>query len=214
MDVITLEAKPRPVGARTARTLRRNGQVPCILYGHNVEPVAFAVPELALRPLVHTDEFHQVEVRLDGKTWRCIMKAIDFHPVTDRPVHADFQVLQAGEKVTVTVPIQFHGTPKGQKDGGVPRAILHEVEIVCLPEDIPSHIDVDVSGLGIGDVLHIGDLDMPGIEFHTAPEQTIYLVTAPRVVAEGAAEEEGLGVPGEEAAEDETPEAAPDEEEE
>ncbi|GIV58701.1 MAG: hypothetical protein KatS3mg042_1614 [Rhodothermaceae bacterium] len=202
MDTITLEAKPRAVGSKQARALRQQGEVPCILYGHNVEPMAFSVHELALRPLIHTDEFHQVEVKVDGKTWKCILKAVDFHPVTDRPVHADFQVLKAGEKVTVTVPFQFQGTPRGQKDGGIPRAVLNEVEIVCLPKDIPSHIDVDVSNLEIGDVLHISDLNIPGIEFHAAPEQTVYIVTAPRggMVAEADEEaEEGEAEADEEA---------------
>ena len=119
MNAITLEATTREVGTKASRALRRTGNVPCVLYGHNVEPVTFQVPELALRPLIYTDEFHQVELIIDGQQWTCMMKDIDFHPVSDRPIHADFQVLKRGEKITVVVPVQLTGTPLGKLEGGI-----------------------------------------------------------------------------------------------
>ena len=200
MDVITLEAQAREVGTKAARAVRRTGNVPCNLYGHHVDPVAFQVPELSLRPLIFTHENHLVEVNLNGESWECVMKQVDFHPVTDQPIHAEFQVLQAGEKVTRTVPLQFHGTPAGKKDGGVTRQVVHEVEISCLPKDIPGHIDIDISALMVGEAIHVGDLDVPGLEFLTPAEQTIVSVAMPRVSAVAAEEEEGLL---EEAAEEE-----------
>jgi large subunit ribosomal protein L25 len=105
MDVITLDARPRGAGKKAARAVRREGYVPCVLYGHHAEPVAFAVEEKSLKPLIYTHETHLVRVTVDGGAWECILKEIAFHPVTDRPLHADFQVLQAGEKVTLAVPI-------------------------------------------------------------------------------------------------------------
>jgi large subunit ribosomal protein L25 len=200
MDVITLDAEARGVGKSAARAARRQGLVPCVLYGHHVEPVAFQVPENALHKLIYTTEAHLVRVNLDKDSWECILKDIDFHPMSERPVHADFQVLQKGEKVTMMVPIQFHGTPVGQTDGGDLQYVLHELEVNCLPEHIPSHIDVDIAALRIGDSIHISDLSTEGIEFLGQPQQAVVTVLAPRVhveegevaapVEEGEAEEE------------------------
>ncbi len=189
MDIFTLEAKPREVGKKATRAVRRNKEVPCVLYGHNVEPIAFSTPETALNPLVFTSEMHRVQVTLDGKSWACIVKNIDFHPVTDRPIHADFQVLQQGEKLTLVLPIRYHGTPVGKREGGEVRAVIHELEVSVLPKDIISHIDVDVSNLDIGEAIHVGDLDLSGIEVLAPEDQTLITVLAPR--AEVSEEEEG-----------------------
>ena len=209
MDTITLNAEPRETGKRAARAARRAEHVPCVLYGHHVDPVAFQVEEKALKPLIFTDETHVVTVELGSDAWDCILKAIDFHPVTDRPMHADFQVLQAGEKVTLTVPIQFIGTPKGQNDGGRTNYVLNEITVSCLPKDIPSHLDIDVSQMEIGDALHVGDLETENLELHASPEQTLVTVVPPRV--EIVEEEEDLLLEGEEGAEAPTDEADGDE---
>ena len=212
MDVITIEAAPREVGKKGSRAVRRAGNVPCVLYGHHVEPVALQVPELSLRPLVYTSETHRVELSSDGESWECIMKDIDFHPVTDRPIHADFLVLQAGERLTLTVPVQYHGIPVGQTDGGDTQYSLHELEVTCLPKDIPSHIDVDVSQLQIGDSLHISDLTIEGVTLEGRPEQTLVSVLPPRLLEVEEEEDEGLegllgeGAVADEAAEDESEE--------
>lgn len=184
MDTIKLEALSRETGKGAARAARRQGNVPCVLYGHHVEPVVFQVPEPALHPLIYTHETHVVNVTLDGDAWDCIVKDIAFHPVTDRPLHADFQVLQAGELVTMTVPVSYMGTPAGHAEGGVTNTILNELEVRCLPKDIPGHIDVDISGLNIGDALHVSDLEVEGVEFIAAPGQTLVTVMAPRVLVE------------------------------
>ena len=198
MDAITLEAKPRDVGKKSARRIRRAGNVPCVLYGHRTEPIAFELPELSVKALIYTTETHVVNIKVDGKQWNCIMKSADLHPVTDRPIHADFQVLEKGEKITLMVPIQFHGTPVGQRDGGDTQIVVHEIEVRCLPQDIPSHIDVDISELAIGDSIHIEDLDTEGMELLGRAEQTIVTVLQPRVAeaevttaAPAVAEEEG-----------------------
>ena len=212
MDAITIEAKERETGKKASRAMRRAGYVPCVLYGHRTEAVAFQLPEASLKPLIYTAETHVVNIKVDGKQWNCIMKSADLHPVTDRPIHADFQVLEKGEKITLMVPIQFQGTPVGQRDGGDTQTVLHELEVRCLPQDIPSHIDIDISNLAIGDSIHIQDLTEEKIELLGRPEQTIVTVIPPRVAelevttgiepaeeaAEGAAEEEAAEEEGEE----------------
>lgn len=213
MDILTLDAQPRGTGTRNARAIRREGRVPCVLYGPHVEPVHFQVPVLSLYPLIYTTETHRVTVQVDGDQWDCILKEMEYHPVTDQPIHADFQVLQKGEKITLTVPVRFHGTPVGQADeGGDVQYAVHDLEVTCLPDDIPSYIDVDISALHIGDSIHVSDLDVPNVEFSAEPEQTLVTVVPPRLeeepevaleeeLPEGAAAEGLEGAPEEEAAE-------------
>ncbi|MFW5972592.1 MAG: aminoacyl-tRNA hydrolase [Bacteroidota bacterium] len=191
MDAIKLEGQPRATGTSAARAVRRDGQVPCVLYGAHAEPVSFKVPELDLHPLIYTDETHIVTVEVGDENWSCIMKDVDFHPTTDKPIHADFQVLTAGESITITVPVQFHGTPVGQTEGGDTQYVVTEINVRCLPKDIPSHIDVDVAHLNIGDAIHVADLDLPELDFLTPVAQTLVTVVAPRL-AGIEVEEEGL----------------------
>jgi large subunit ribosomal protein L25 len=192
MDTMTLQGEARETGTRSARAVRREGNVPCILYGHHDEPIAFKVPELELHPLIYTDETHVVTVSVGDKTFDCIMKEVEFHPVTDRPIHADFQILTAGETITMTVPIQYHGTPVGQTEGGDTQVILNELTIKCLPKDIPGHIDVDITHLQIGDSIHVSDLDAEEYEVLNPDRQTLVTVVPPRLVEEETEEDELL----------------------
>ncbi len=207
MEKITLAAKTRTPGKGTARAARREEEVPCVLYGHGFEPVIFQVTERDLLPLIYTDEFHRVQVKIGRKAHDCVLKTVDFHPVSDRPMHADFQVLTAGEAITLTVPIRYTGTSIGQRDGGRVQTFFHELEITCLPKDIPDHIEVDISQLQIGGTIHLSDVAAEGLNFGAAPDTLLYSVMAPRVeveeeVAEGLVEGEEAGE-GEEG-EDET----------
>ncbi len=176
MDVLTLVAEPRETGKKGAKATRREDKVPCVLYGHGIEPVHFQVPTLSLRPLIYTQETHKVEVKLGKEHYNCVMKQVDFNPVTDRPAHVDFQVLIAGEKVHLTIPIHFAGTPVGQELGGVTEHLMTEVAVNCLPRHIPANIEIDVSNLNIGDAIHIGDLDFPNLEFTAPRDQTVVAV--------------------------------------
>lgn len=188
MDALTFDIEKRAVGKSAARAIRRAGNVPCVLYGHRMDPVAFHLAEEHVRKLVYTAETHIVEVRLEGETFRCILKDAALHPVTDRPMHADFMALRAGEALTITVPVHFEGTPVGQREGGAVQVLMHELEVRCLPRHIPSRIEVDISDLSIGDAIHLGDLEEENIAFLGRPEQAVVTVAAPRVVEEDIAE--------------------------
>lgn len=203
MDLIILEAKPREAGKKASKAARYAGEVPCILYGHNVEPVLFQVPVLSLNPLIHTDEAHRVEVQVDEQKWTCILRDITYDAVTDVPIHVDFQVLRAGEKIHLSVPIQYHGKPIGQERGGEVDYVLHTVEVTCLPKDIPAHIDVEIGHLDIGDALHIGDVSIPGITFLVPSNQTLVTVVGARRLDEVASLAEAAGAGPVEGLEDE-----------
>lgn len=202
MEFTTLDATTRETGKRASRNARLQGMVPCVLYGRHVEPLSFQLDGRYLEKLIRSHETPLVQIELEGKNWDCILKDIDFHPVNDNAIHADFQVLQKGEKITLSVPFRFEGTPVGQINGGNAQHVISEVEISCLPKDIPSHLSIDVSGLDIGDSIHIGDLSFENLDFQTSTSQTVVMVHAPRIVA--VDEEEGEeGVEGDEEATEE-----------
>lgn len=202
MNTLTLSATPRETGTKAAKAVRREDRVPCVLYGPHQAPVHFAVERLALRPLIHTSETHRVVVRLDGDEYEAILKEVAFHPVTDAPIHVDFQALTKGEKITVTIPVHIEGTAPGVKAGGVLTQPLHEIEVRCVPADIPGHVTVDVSSLEMGDAVHVGDLQLgDGVEVLTDADRAVVSVAAPRVMAEEEAEGEALPLEGGEEAE-------------
>lgn len=146
------------LGGSTAQMLRREGRVPGVIYGHGEPSIPFHVKELALRPLIFTHETHTINLNLDGKSTKCILKEIQFHPTTDRVRHIDLVALHAGEKIKVDIPIALEGTSIGVKDGGVLDVILHRITIEVLPDAIPEHISVDISNLAINHSIHVSDL--------------------------------------------------------
>ena len=185
MDSITLTAAaPRETGKKAVKSTRNEGRVPCVLYGPSTEPVHFSVPTLDLRPLIHTSETYRVGVSLDGEDHEAILKSVDFHPITDQPIHVDFLALTKGQKLTLTIPIHLDGTSPGVKAGGQLAQPLHDLQISSLPKDIPGHVSIDISMLEVGDSLHVGDLELgDSIEVLTDPARTIVTITAPRVEA-------------------------------
>jgi large subunit ribosomal protein L25 len=192
MDATVIEAQPRDTGSKAARDVRKNDRVPCILYGPSVESTPLQVPIPALNKLIHGRTAPVAEVQLDGESYNCILKDFDLHPITDRPLHADFQALAEGRKVTLTVPIHFQGVPLGQKNGGDTQMIVRELTISVLPENIPAQIDIDIEDLAIGDSIHIYDLDVD-YDIKMAEGQTLVTVVAPHIEvtpADEVAEEE------------------------
>lgn len=193
MNEILLSVQRRAPGRSVARMMRRQGVVPGIYYYHGEEPIAIAVAELSLRPLIETSESHLVRIKLeDGTEKTCILKDMDFHPVTDRPVHFDLQGVAANETIKVEVPIALQGMAIGQRDGGVVEFVLHKVEVECLPKYLPDHINVDITDLAIGQSIHVGDIVLENVTILTAADVTVALVASPRVEssdAEGGAAE-------------------------
>lgn len=189
MDVITLDAQPRDLGKSASRAIRRNKEVPCVLYGPHAEPVHFRLSVLDMRPLIFTSTAHLVDLNLDGETYSCILKDVTYHPVTDVPVHADFYALTAGEAITVTVPVVLTGSAPGVEAGGILNQTLNEIELSCLPKHIPGSIEVDISALGLGDSLHVSDLSVENVEILTDEARTVVTINAPRKEEEPEADE-------------------------
>lgn len=190
MDAAVIDAQPRETGSKAARDIRNNDRVPCVLYGPHVESTPLQVHVRDVNKLVYGRTAPVAEVQLDGETYNCILKDFDLHPVTDRPLHADFQALKEGRKVTLTVPIRYAGVPVGQKNGGDTQQIVRELTISVLPDNIPSVIEIDVADLNIGDSIHIYDLDVD-YDIKMADAQTLVTVVAPQIeVSPTTAEED------------------------
>jgi large subunit ribosomal protein L25 len=208
MRTLYLTAEPRTPGKGPARAARREGRVPGVLYGPHAEPVHFTLDRRDLRPLVHTSENYRVSLSVDGGAHECMLKHVDYDPTSSVPAHVDFIAITRGEKLTITVPVVLVGVAPGVREGGDLVQPLHELEVRCLPADIPGHIDVDISGLNVGDSVSIGEVSVPNVEIHGDPSQPIVLVAGKKAEVEEVVEleegeiAEGEGE-GEEAAEQE-----------
>ncbi|MCC6925650.1 50S ribosomal protein L25/general stress protein Ctc [Novosphingobium sp.] len=165
-DMLHLPAETRDrAGKGASRALRREGRVPAVVYGGNEEPQAIHVEEKLLVKQLGTGHFFNsiVEVEIGGKTVRTLPKDVAFHPVTDRPLHADFLRLSANSTVHVEVPVIFvnEAASPGLKRGGVLNIVRHELELVCEADKIPDDIAIDVTGFDVGDSIHISHVKLP-----------------------------------------------------
>lgn len=189
MDTPVIEAQSRDTGSKAAREIRNNNRVPCVVYGRSVESTPLQIPVPALNKLIYRRTAPVADLEVDGETLHCILKDYDLHPLTDRPLHADFQALEEGSEVTLTVPVHYAGIPIGQQNGGDTQQIVRELTISVVPEDIPSQIEVDVTDLEIGDSIHVYDLDVD-YRIRTSQNQTLVTVVAPQIEVAPTAEEE------------------------
>ena len=189
MSEIILQAEPRTgLGGAIAKQMRATGRVPGVVYGHGEPSTAFHVKELDLRPLIYTNQTHIVKLQLSGGDTKCILREIQFDPITDRVIHIDFLKLHAGEKIKVQIPVKLMGTSAGSKDGGVNDHVMHKIMLNVLPEAIPDHIEVDISELRIGHSIHIKDLP-PNDSYTIIGDENAVIVAcaAPKVAEEVAA---------------------------
>ena len=201
MATAQLSAQPRTgTGKGAARSLRREGNVPAVIYGHGRDPQALAVNARELERLLGsiTAGSTVIELGFDGRTSRTLIREIQRHPLKRQIIHVDFQELVAGEKVTVNVPLVLVGTPDGVRlSGGVLSQVMNELTIHVDPSNIPNHIDVDVANLTIGHSVHVSDLSVPeGVEVLDEPEATVAVLAAPKTEATPAAAE-GADAPAE-----------------
>lgn len=170
--------------------LRTKGMIPGIFYGAGEENIPIAANELALRPFIYTSESHIINLSVEGmdKAFSCIMKDVQFDPVKYKPIHFDVIALHADEKLKIEVSVVLQGNAPGVRDGGVIQHSLHKLEIECLPKDIPSHIDVDISGLQIGDSVKVADLKLENVTILNDEHASVVAVVHPTVIKEPEAE--------------------------
>ena len=165
-ETLHLPAETRErAGKGASRALRREGRTPAVIYGGNQDPIAIHVEEKELRRQLGTGHFFNsiVELTVGGEAVRTLPKDVAFHPVSERPLHADFLRVSANASVEVLVPVVFINEAKspGLKKGGVLNIVRHELDLICEADKIPDDIAVDVSGVDIGDSIHISSVTLP-----------------------------------------------------
>lgn len=209
-DQLTLPAETRERNGKGAsRELRREGRVPAVVYGQKKDALSIHVEEKLLTKMLQTGHFMNsvVMVEVGGKPTRTLPKAVDFHPVSSRPIHVDFLRISEHTKVHVAVPMRFDNedASPGLKRGGVLNVVVHELEIVCDAAHIPSEIHIPLDGLEIGDSIHISAVKLPdGVQpANTEDDFTVATIVAPSAMKseedEAAAADAVPTVEGEEA---------------
>ena len=200
-DALTLPAETRRAGKGASRVLRREGRVPAVVYGGNDEVLAIHIEEKELVRQLGTGHFFNsiVEIETGGAKVRTLPKDVAFHPVSDRPLHVDFLRIGADATIHVNVPVVFvnEAASPGIKKGGVLNVVRHDLDLVCESDKIPEDVQIDLTGLDIGDSIHISHVVLPaGSESGiTDRDFTIATIVAPSALRseEGDNEEKPEG---------------------
>ena len=217
-EQLTLPAETRDrAGKGASRALRREGRVPAVVYGDKKEALSVHVEEKLLTKMLSTGHFMNsvVMVEVGGKPNRTLPKAVDFHPVTSRPIHVDFLRIGEHSKVNVNIPVRFDNeeASPGLKRGGVLNVVQHEIELICDAAEIPDELHIDLTGLDIGDSIHISQVSLPkgakaAIDDRDFTVATVVAPSAMKAEDEEAAAEGDVPTVGEEEADGEGGEAA------
>lgn len=205
MEKIQLSANVREAtGNGPARVLRRGGRIPAILYGPDTEPILLSVNTHEFELLIKAHNVNQVVLDLvvkNGKTHNksVMIKELQTHPVSHSLLHVDFYEISMTRKIRVNVPVVTTGKSVGEEHGGIVQIIRRELEVLCLPGEIPETITLDISALDIGDAIHVEEITLEGdIEIPTEVNFTVVTITSPQAEeVEEKAEEEGEGEEGE-----------------
>lgn len=214
MEIHTLKAQVRhSTGKGTSRTLRREGNIPAVLYGADIESIPLSLNLYDVEQLFKKVNYAQALLNLvvenDQPFEKTVMvKEIQSEPLTQNFLHIDFYEVNMNRKLTVTVPVVTEGTPKGVETGGILQIIRRELDVNCLPSAIPEQITIDVSDLDVGDSVHVDEIKLEGdVEIPFDVNFTILTIVTPKVVEEeveeGEEEELEEGAEAEEGAESE-----------
>ncbi len=189
MSEISIQAKRRTISTKGhVNQMRKAGNVPGILYSKNIEPTPIYLAEKSLKPLVYTSDTHIVNLKIDDEQeLKSILKKVQFDPVSDKIIHCDFLGISADQEIEIEVPIALLGQAKGVKEGGIIQHSLHKLRVACLPANIPEHITIDLTDLGLGNSVHVRDLKIENVKILQNEEVIIVSVVAPRAAVEPTA---------------------------
>ena len=202
LETFEIEAQSRSdVGKGASRRLRRQGKVPGVMYGGGAEPVALTLDHDDLMHHLENEAFysHILTVKVDGEAQRAVLKDLQRHPAKPRVLHVDFQRVSDTDKIHMHVPLHFVGedVAPGAKAGGLVSHLMTSVEVVCMAKDLPEYLEVDLSGLELGDSLHLSDIPLPqGVSLPAlalGPEHDLPVVAIHAPKGGAAAEEGGEG---------------------
>lgn len=192
MKEINLTGQKRTaLGKKASKELRKEGLVPCNLYGEATQdgkPVAmaFAVPMSELRKVVYTPHIYMINLIIDGESHTAIMKELQFHPVTDALLHIDFLEVNENKPVTIGIPVKLVGLAQGVRDGGRMNLSIRKIDVTAPYTVIPEHLDIDVTSLRIGKSIKVGDLHFEGLELATSKDVIVCSVKMTRAAMSAA----------------------------
>jgi len=183
MNEITLNVTTRGNGKRAAKDVRQSGRIPGVYYRKGSDPISISSDSREIRPIIYTKDIRIVKLLVDGaqQPIDCILKDVTFDPVTDMITHFDLLGLAGDTTMNFEVPIRLVGSAIGVRDGGILQHMVHKLNVKCLPQDVPSHIDIDIADLKINHSIHLRDLDVPKVKFIGNLDQGLVAVLPPRV---------------------------------
>ncbi len=201
MKTVSLSGSLREnVGKKDAKKQRREGNIPCVMYGGK-EQVHFVAGDKAFRKLIFTPEVYIFNLEIAGKSYNTVIQDVQYHPVTDNILHVDFLEIQPEKPVNISVPVKITGTAPGVLKGGRLIYKTRKLKIQALLQYLPDEITVSIDPLDIGDSIRVKDLTSPNITFMDAPNTIIVGVRTARVLVEETPAAEGEAIEGAEAAE-------------
>ena len=187
MKEISVSGQKRSeTGKKASKLMRKEGLVPCNLYGEKKgenglpEAMSFAVPMADLRKVIYTPHIYVVNLNIDGAEHKAIIKELQFHPVKDTLLHIDFYEINDQKPITIGIPVKLNGLAQGVRDGGRLSLIVRKVNVTAKYQDIPETLDIDVTDLTIGKSIKVGDLSFEGLEMATSKEVVVCTIKATR----------------------------------
>ncbi len=168
------------VGKKDTKALRSEDKVPCVLYGGSEQQIKFSVPKKDFIPLLFTPDTNYVKINIEGKEHNAILQDIQYHPVNDEALHADFLRIFDDKPIKIAVPVKTTGTAPGVLQGGKLNLKMRKVKLYGLPNDIPQEVVVDISKLNIGQGIKVSEISVPNVEFMEVKSSVIVAVKATR----------------------------------
>jgi large subunit ribosomal protein L25 len=192
-------------GKAVVGRIRRDGKVPCIMYGVDDTTVSLAVDSLQIEKMLSAS-YSVIDLKYDGQLQGVVVRDIQYHPVKGNIIHVDFLRVKAGQEIKISVPVRFIGESEGVRLGGVFQELMSEIAIVTLPKNLPEVIEVDISELNVNDAIHVKDLVVENFTIEDDPTDTVCSVVPPKKIEEEVVveDEEGEGIELEEDGEEAT----------
>lgn len=185
MKIISISVKKRTdLGKAASKSLRKNSNVPCVMYG-GAEILHFYAHENEFRHLVYSHDVFIVELDIEGDKRSAIMQELQFHPVTEKIQHIDFVEVIDGKPVAMNIPIELVGSPEGIKQGGKARLKRRTLRVSGLPKHLPDRLEIDINNVNIGDVIKVGDLKYDNLEVLDPKRSMVYAIVSSRIAAKG-----------------------------
>lgn len=182
------------LGKKFAKQLRKDENVPCVIYGGNSEPMHFYAHSNEFRKIVYTADVYIIDIHIGENIVKSIMSDIQFHPVSDKLIHIDFLKISDGQNVKINIPINIIGNALGVQNGGRMALNMRSLNVEALIDDLPEYIEVDISHLRIGQSIRVSDLKIDGVKILSKGDDVIVGIKTSRAVVE---EEEEVGADGE-----------------